>query len=243
MQRVSQFLIILTISLLVLAPAAASADFQWSGQIAPGKTVRVEGVNGNIRASSAVGGQVEVTAVKSGRDAEKVKIEAKEHDGGVTIEAIYPKSLTGNTQAAVSFEVRVPAGVRFAGQTVNGDIETAALDSEVDARTVNGAVRVANSRRLQAKTVNGSIMATIDNKLDHPLELETVNGRITVEVPASANADLQATTVNGNIKTDLPVTVKGVWGKRSMSGRLGVGGPILAMRTVNGKIEVRQAGQ
>jgi len=222
--------------------AATAADFDWSGQIATGKAIQIKGINGDITAEATESGKVEVTAVKSGKDADKVKVEASNNEGGVVVRAVYPKSTSENFDASVKFHVLVPSGVRFAGKTVNGDITATALKSEVEAVTVNGAVRVSTSQKAEAKSVNGAVFARIDDGgLRYPLELESVNGRITVDAPRGLNAKVEANTVHGDIRTDLPVEVKEKWGMHSMSGDVGSGGSKLAMRTVNGPIELRHA--
>ena len=173
-----------------------------------------------------------------------MKVEANETGSGVEVKAVYPRNVKGRFGRFGRFSrFRIPAGVRFDSTTVNGDVEAIALDNEIDAKTVNGSVRVSTSQAARAKTVNGRISATVDDRLSHPLELHSVNGRITVDAPAGIDADVEASTVHGGIKSDFPVTVKGKWGMHSMSGRLGEGGPKLAMKTVNGGIELCEAGQ
>ena len=69
-------------------------EFRWTGQIGRGKSVEIKGVNGGIRASLASGNQVEVLAHKRARrsNTADVFIEVVEHDGNVTICAVYPPS-------------------------------------------------------------------------------------------------------------------------------------------------------
>src|ERR1041385_8672560 len=68
---------------------------------------------------------------------------------------------THDNDVKVNFTVRVPAGVRFAGHTVNGEVEAANLAGDVDAQTVNGSIRVSTSGSAEASTVNGSITASM----------------------------------------------------------------------------------
>src|SRR2546430_9619764 len=88
---------------LALAPRAAAAqgEFHWNGKVAPGKSIEIKGVNGDVRAvASSGGGDVEVTAVKHARrsDPDDVKIEVVQHEDGVTICAVYPgDGRRGNT--------------------------------------------------------------------------------------------------------------------------------------------------
>ena len=118
--------------------------------------------------------EVEVLAGKHARrsDPQEVDIQVVEHDEGVTICAVYPSGsrhrsneckpgegggMSTRSDVTVDFEARVPSGVKFIGRTINGNIEAEPLLSEVEARTVNGTIRVSTAGYAQARTVNGSI--------------------------------------------------------------------------------------
>ncbi|HEY5906790.1 MAG TPA: DUF4097 family beta strand repeat-containing protein [Vicinamibacteria bacterium] len=248
------------LALVALPPLAASAeDFRWQGKVAAGKTVEIKGINGGIEARAASGSEVLVTATKRGRDREldEVKIEMIEHEGGVTVCAIYPSrkasrpnqclageghSSNSDNQVQVEFEVQVPRGVHFVGRTVNGGVEAVDLPADAFAYTVNGGVKVTAGGEVRAETVNGSIRASM-GRADgrEPLSFKTVNGGITVELPASVEADVHAETVNGGIETDFPLTVKGKWVGRRIDGQIGAGGRRLELATVNGSIALRKS--
>ena len=179
--------------------AQSSAPFRWQGHVIAGNTLEIKGVNGNIAASGAAGGQVEVVAEKDARksDPESVRIEVVEHGGGVTICAVYPtpdnadrpnecrpgdegRMQVRDNDVNVKFTVRVPAGVRFIGRTVNGSIKLnlpAGLSTEVKARTVNGDIStefpLTVVGRFSRKQLDGSIGGG-----GRTLELHTVNGGI-----------------------------------------------------------------
>ena len=124
------FLATIAIAALAAAPAYSwmdSTGFSWSGRLSNGQTIEVKGVNGDIIARKSDSGEVRVTADKKGRDADKVKVEIVEHDGGVTLCAVYPtppgadkpnecvpgkggRMNTRNTKASVRFNVDVPTG-------------------------------------------------------------------------------------------------------------------------------------
>lgn len=241
--------------------AAAQDEFHWSGRLAAGKTLEVRGVSGTVRAEPATGGEVVVDAVKRGRrsDPAEVRIEVVEHDGGVTICAVYPTprrarqdnecqpggghNSTDNNDVNVDWTVRVPAGVTFEGHNVNGDVEAIGLAGDVHASSVNGDVEVSTTGMAQATTVNGSIEVRMGRAdWTGTMEFTTVNGSITVEVPAGLSADVEASTVNGDIETDFPLTVQGRFNNRRLRGRVGDGGRTLEMESVNGSIRLRKAG-
>src|SRR6266508_1883921 len=174
-------------------PAAAQQEFRWHGRIAAGKSIEIKGVNGDVSAVAG-SGETEVTAVKRAKrsDPDDVKIEVVEHADGVTICAVYPSDgrrenscapgegghmNTRDNDVGVYFTVRVPAGVKFIGKTVNGEMEAANLASDVDAVTVNGDIvsdfPLTVTGRLGPRRVHGTIGSG-----GRELSLTTVNGSI-----------------------------------------------------------------
>lgn len=251
-------------------PAAAAAtvvsqdeDFTWKKRMTAGQTLEIKGVNGDVRAVLADGDEAEVTATKRARrsDPDDVEIKVVEHADGVTICAVYPTPRrsrqdnecapgdeghmnTEDNDVVVTFVVKVPRGVNYAGHTVNGEIRAAGLRSNVEVETVNGSIRVATTGRALASTVNGSIEASMGNAdWGEDVAFSTVNGEISLDLPAEVNAELRASTVNGDIVSDFPVTVRGRFGPRRVTGTLGRGGHELELETVNGSITLRKAAQ
>lgn len=241
------------------APAAAQQDFEWTGRIPAGQTIEIRGVNGDIRAMAATGDEVVVQADRRARrdDPMSVQIEVVEHAGGVTICAVYPtpagerrenecrpgggRNSTRRNDVRVDFVVRVPAGVRFEGASVNGDVEADGIEADVRASTVNGNVDVRTSGFAEASTVNGNLNLYLgSNRFTEDVEFETVNGSITIEMPEGLNADFRASTVNGSIDSDFPISVTGRINRRSIRGQIGAGGPELRVSTVNGSIRLRR---
>lgn len=233
--------------------------FHWRGRVARGQAVEIRGVNGDVEARHGAGDAVEVRAVKRGRrdDPSEVEVEVVEHDGGVTICAVYPTPPgkrpnecrpggghhhTGRNDVSVAFEVVVPAGVTFVGRTVNGDVEVTGLGGDVDASTVNGSVGISTTGTATAHTVNGSITARFGSAAwRDDLSFETVNGSITITMPDGVSTRVEASTVNGGIETDFPLTIQGRFGPRRLTGTIGEGGDReLRLRTVNGRIELRR---
>lgn len=235
-------------------------EFRWHEPLGAGRVIEIKGINGNVEASPASGGEVEVVAVKrAGRrgNPEDVRIEVVRHGEGVTICAVYPTpegrepntctpgagghSNVQNNEVSVNFTVRVPAGVRFTGKTVNGRVEAEGLSADVEARTVNGGVNVSTTGLARATTVNGSIRVVMGRAdWTDELEFKTVNGGIDLSVPASLSAQVQAKTVNGEISTDFPITVTGTFSRRRLSGTVGAGGRDLLLETINGSVQLRR---
>src|SRR5438876_7337953 len=202
------FLIVCALAVGAIATATAQ-DFNWHGRIAAGKRLEVKGVNGDVRAVLGSGAEAVVNARKHARrsDPDEVKIEVVESDEGITICAVYPtpprarrentcqpgdhwSSSTENNDVTVDFEVQVPAGIEFNGQTVNGEMSAEGLRGDVRASTVNGSVRVSTTGLAEASTVNGSVYAEMGRAdWTNDLEFSTVNGGITLTRPGKLGTD------------------------------------------------------
>ena len=256
---------IVTIFLAAAGIACATASienrsntFNWSGQLSRGQFVEIKAVNGNIRAESTDGSEVEVIAEKYGRrfDPSDVEIAVLDNGDGITVCAVYPRrhghsgdckpgksglSYIGANDVKVDFTVRIPSGVRFIGRTVTGGVQAVDLDSDVEAHTVNGKIDVSTSGTALADSVNGSIHALLrSTRWDGARSFSTINGSIQVELPGDINADLAASTVNGHITSLLPIIVRGHFMTHCVHGTLGSGGRELKISTVNGSITVAQ---
>ena len=254
---------IMTAAALCLAAfaTATAQDFNWHGRIAAGKRLEVKGVSGDVRAVLASGAEAVVNARKHARrsDPDDVEIKVVQSDEGVTICAVYPTpprareenscepgdrwhSSTDNNDVVVDFEVQVPAGVEFNGQTVNGEMSAEGLKGDVKASTVNGSVRVSTTGLAEASTVNGSVYAEMGRaNWNDELEFSTVNGGITLILPGKLDTELRASTVNGEIDSDYPLMITGKFGPRRLHGTIGAGGRTLNLSTVNGEIRLKKS--
>jgi hypothetical protein len=238
--------------------ASAQTDFNWRGPIGSGQTLEVRGVNGEVNATLSGSGDVEVSARKSANrsDPEQVRVAVVPHAGGILVCAVYPapagrepntcdpgpnhRSNSNNNDTVVRFDIKVPAGVRFVGKTVNGDITAESLNGDAEGHTVNGSVKVSTTGTAIAKTVNGSLDVSM-GRADFPdgAKFSAVNGGIVLRVPSHLNANLKASVENGSIESDFPITVTGTVGRRKLEGMIGSGGQELQISTVNGSIRLR----
>ncbi|MCA9738665.1 MAG: DUF4097 family beta strand repeat-containing protein [Gemmatimonadota bacterium] len=229
--------------------APEEAEFAWSGRLDQGDVVEVRGLNGKIRAQATDGSEVEVHAIKRSRsgDVSDVRVEVREHAGGITVCAVYDtwdgcddgnRRGGRNRDVQVEFDIQVPDGVRFSAASVNGGIEVEGGIDDVEASAVNGSVEIESEGSLRAESVNGSVRARLlGAALSGPVHVSTVNGAVELDLPDEANADLEATWVNGSFASDLPVTLQSK-GKRNARGLLGAGGERVEVETVNGRIRI-----
>lgn len=235
--------------------ACSAQDFTWNGTVAPGKALEIKGVNGSIHAEPATGAQIEVTAKKTARNSNPadVRVEVFPSENGITICAVYPgagnycgagdqggRNSTRDNDVQVDFTVKVPAGVKFIGRNVNGNVEARDLKGDVNVHTVNGGIEASASGLVEGHTVNGNVKVSMGTAPTRALEFHTVNGTIEVSMPRNAGAQMEARTVNGSINSDFPLQVQGEISRKKVNATLGNGGPALKLHTVNGSIRLKQ---
>jgi DUF4097 and DUF4098 domain-containing protein YvlB len=247
--------------LVASAPAGAKSTTSsdnvthWRGAMSADQSLSIKDVSGDIRAESATGDTAEITATKSGPDADHVQVVIHTTSEGVEACVVFDndRDACGHNRSShsihanVDFTVKVPRNVRLHAQTVNGSVEAEDLGANAWAHSVNGSVSVSTAGYAEARSVNGSVrvkMGRADWSGD--LELASVNGRVEATVPADFSADVRFSTLNGNVQSDFSYTVAegtrmgGAGGGTHIQAHIGSGGRTLRMQSVNGNIELRK---
>lgn len=235
-------------------PSGGTEEFDWSGVIAPGLTLEIKGISGDIKAAATNSNEADVHAIKSGsrNDPADVTIEVVQHAGGITICAVYPDvpgqepnvcrpgddghlSVRDN-DVEVTFEVMVPEGVTLQGSNVSGNIDAIGMRSDVFAVTVSGNIDIVTTGIAEAAAVSGFvdvIIGVADPGQD--LEFAAVSGSVTVQIPSNTNAFVRASTVSGSVTTEFPLGGT----SRNRSGDVGQGGPQISLSAVSGNVRLR----
>ncbi len=259
-RRLLPFSFAFALAALTAAPVQADVVFgssrtwEHSARVERGQTIWIHGVNGGIRAEATTGDQVIVEATIKGRtsDPRDVDIRVVPDSDGIAFCAIYPGSRSvcesgryempvKNNDVQVSFVVRVPAGVKLQASTVNGGIIVRGLDAPVRAVTVNGSCEIATTSSGEARTVNGSVRASLGRiAVTDALEFSTVNGSVTLHVEGPLDAEISARTVNGRVRSEFDVANSRRRGGRTLEGTIGRGGARIDMSCVNGSISLKR---
>jgi DUF4097 and DUF4098 domain-containing protein YvlB len=250
--------------MIATSPTLAQADrLEWTGRLERGQMLEIQGIEGDIRAELALGGEAEILARKTGDeiDFDQVDIRMVENKGGVTVCAVYSWWSQGKTacdirkkhderrgrekvRAGVDFVVRVPAGVELMARTVSGSVEAKGLQSRVDASTVDGSVTVSTSEVAQGSTVSGSLDVEMGSTDWKDLDFTTVSGDITLTLPADLHTKIEFESLSGELTSDFDVRLRGHDDDRlvgvRLKGTIGDGGRQLSFKTVDGDIRLRR---
>jgi DUF4097 and DUF4098 domain-containing protein YvlB len=217
--------------------------------------VEIKGITGNITVDATSSTMLDVSAVKRGRDDDPrdVRIEVVEHNGGVTICALYPdvpgqpanrcgpgsdaRISANNNDVEVTFTIAMPAGVDFSAEIVTGNVDVFDATGDVDVAAVTGNVQLGTTETATVAIVTGNITVDLlSADYDRDQSFAAVTGNVLVTVPAGANAAVELATVTGIIASDFALNAP-VPGRRG--GLIGTGGPDLVLATVTGNVDLR----
>lgn len=268
-----------------LAGPQDSTQFRWSEVLPAGSSLEVRGIIGGIQAGPAQGREVVVQATKqAGRHGSPGAIEIRvfREENKVVLCAIYPRQpwndngpeRAGETdpcEAArpwsndrqgndtrVDFMVQVPAGIRFIGQTVTGDVAVSGLrgaaegysiagnvtmrdvkGSVIDAASISGALRFldVDAPSVYGGTLSGdvSFAGVIHRQGDYDLLSHT--GEIAVEVPRNAGVSLEVWATEDDLHSVVPLS-RTSESRHRFAGRQGDGSARMALTTLNGEIHI-----
>ncbi len=236
---------------MILAPSAqafsgnnVSEEFHKTVPLSAAGRVLLENVNGNVEITGWDKNEVQIDAVKSARDQQRLdeaKIEVEGSGDAVNIRTRYPEGRTSDNPASVHYTLHVPAGAQLDKiSLVNGSLDVSHFRGEVNANLVNGKLKAHDlAGRAELSTVNGSSdvsYSTLANVSE--VKISAVNGSINLMLPASPNAEVSASTTNGNIKSDFPMQIESGFVGRRLKGMLGSGGTRIELSNVNGSTHI-----
>jgi Toastrack DUF4097 len=217
-------------------------SFASSGHITadPGRNGGVT-VRGWLRNDVLVRSRVDVWA-DTDADADALMRQIRVDASGGAISASGPSD-GGCRGWAVSYEIFVPRSSNVGVTAFNGSIGLSDVDGTIRVETTNGGIHLARvAGDVSGTTRNGGLQVELAGGVwkGRQLELNTRNGSVTLSMPEGYSAHVQADTVHGGIRSDFPVTVTGRIRLRNLDARLGSGGPLIHVSTVNGGISLKR---
>ncbi len=124
------------------------------------------------------------------------------------------------------------------GESSGGFIKIITCKGGVKLDASGGSIDVDNDGPITAKTIGGSVNATITGQLKADSVIEASGGDITVSLIPALAAKLDARSVGGEVKSDLPIISTANDNSESwkMLGVINSEGPLMTLRSVGGDI-------
>lgn len=178
-------------------------------------------------------------------------ISAEDLDGGGKISStngrIFLARDTGDyegrtSNATIEFE---ECSGNLMAQTTNGAVRGRLKSGAADVHSSNGSIDVTllnppDGKDIRATTTNGSVTLALAEYHANPITAESTNGGVTVRLPAGANAHVDAHTSVGTVNYDFTVNGSVSSSKHSLTGDLGMGGPLIDLRTTTGAVHIEK---
>jgi Toastrack DUF4097 len=261
MNRAYSRLIAVGVFVLLSAMVGAAQDFSKKYEVGAGGHITVHSVSGNVTITGYNGSAVLVTAVKEGRDRDRVEVEDLSSGDHVELRSRYPEHC--NCDASINFTVQVPQGVTYNFDKISsasGNIEIRNVAGDINGRSASGDVTVADVEgNIQASSASGNVRVTKatgtvnahsasgDVEVDLAgisgtgnMEFSSASGDVKVKAPADLDADVEMSCTSGNLKTDFALAVNEPehGAHRTAHGRLGSGSRSLRIRSASGSVSL-----
>ncbi len=158
-------------------------------------------------------------------------------------------------QLEYQFDVEVPVDTNLTLSTVNdGHIDVDGIFGVVNARNVNGAVRLSGLADCSlVESVNGPVRIKFSRAPQTTCDIETINGDVSLGLPDDTNLDLAFDLFNGRLRSDMevqPVTLPAKIEEQvsedstkfrieqPMGVRIGAGGTRFSVSSMNGDVRI-----
>ncbi|ASU82772.1 hypothetical protein CDO52_08235 [Nocardiopsis gilva YIM 90087] len=140
---------------------------------------------------------------------------------------IVAAGLTGKTQLrTASGDVTLDGlGGEVEVNTVSGKLAARDLEGSLHFNSVSGQVAVAGGRLadFSGKTASGQFLGDIDLAPSARVRLASISGGVTLRLPAETSAGVELRTATGNLDSAFSLDRRDLRGRRSMSGKIGIG--------------------
>jgi Putative adhesin len=206
-------------------------------------TFSVRVVNGNVSVEGSDGEGAEVKITKHGGSAQErtgARVMVAQTDEGLTF-----INAGGSSDVEVSYEVRVPRGLReLQIYTSKGDVKVSDFDGSVVANVQKGKAEFSGvTGQVKSNVIKGDTRVVYDKaEREGSQEFSVVKGNIEATLADGTDADVRAETTAGDIDADdaFGLSVEKRAAGRALSGRLGDGGRALRFKVTSGDIKLKK---
>ncbi len=207
-----------------------------------GTTVRIENPHGTVRTRPGnPGGIVLLANVQEHQGGPNARVHHERTEEGLRLWVELDEA--GEPHPQVDLGLRIPTDVEIEIETTDGLIEIKDHAASVRARSTSGAIRVAGSGPLRARSESGRVAVVFrDAPSARTSEVQTTSGEIVTWLPDSPDLLLQAAT-RGEITTDFSIDIdrepETQW--KSARARIGIGDAELVLSSEAAPIRILRA--
>jgi DUF4097 and DUF4098 domain-containing protein YvlB len=207
--------------------------------------VTVKSDNGRITLTNVEGsGVVNISSSFGSIDYQNGKgqsLVVKSNNGGLSLTGLtVQKGVSASSDFGAITLKQVAAG-SYDVSSKNGNVTLEGASGPIKADSDFGRISISQATRatLDVQTKNGNIL--FDGSLgDGPHSITTDFGAVTVRLPAEAALNVDLKTNLGSINSDFDIAMNGSVKDKNWVGKIGSGGPALAVQSNNGNITIEK---
>lgn len=212
--------------------------------LAPGAEVRVSDISGPVVVETTGGGEAEIHVVRSARSREELerrKILIEQTASGLSISTARDSMRRGsNVRQQVT--LRVPRHINLAISDVAGQVRVGDVDGTLRVSDVAGRLEVGSvTGSPHISDIAGSVTVAVVSVGEQGIHITDVAGRVELTISQAVDADILVEDISGPINMEVPAVALGKISPDRFEGRLGNGGPQIAINDVAGPVTVRGA--
>jgi hypothetical protein len=244
-----------------LRPASAATVGDWNSHdedfgerseinqtftLAPGASVRVNDIAGPVEVTTWDGETAEVHVVQSARtradlERKKILVENTPSSLAVFTEPRRDGDRWNRVQVRQRVTLKVPRRVNLTINDVAGRVNVGQIDGTIQINDIAGPVDVVlvnGSPRIH--DIAGPVTLSVGEIGADGLRINDIAGPVEVTIARDTNADVQIMDIAGRISVDVPgVTVLGKVSPENFNGKIGGGGPAIAINDIAGSVTIR----
>jgi DUF4097 and DUF4098 domain-containing protein YvlB len=197
-----------------------------------GGGIDVSGLHGTVEVQTS-GGDLKFAGIEGA-------IDGHTSGGNIRAEGCTEKLLAQTSGGSIV--IKNYTGPSATADTLGGNIEATDCGGKLQAKTSGGNITIGNftGAGVFADTTGGTVSFDLAKQPEDQCVLRSSGGNINVRLVENVAMNVNATTDGGNVNTEVPVvsTVQGKVKEGHIEGKINGGGPMLALRTSGGNIEI-----
>ncbi|MDQ3908605.1 MAG: hypothetical protein M3268_09725 [Acidobacteriota bacterium] len=215
--------------------------------LAPGASVEINSVSGNLTVETAEVSEAQVEIVRTARTREDLrcrqfKIEAD--TSRLHIDGNDDRRECRNVQVRQTVNMRVPRRISFSANSVAGRVRVGEIDGAVGLSSIAGNATVAlASGEATFSSIAGNVTVNLSRLGSGGVRMNSVAGNIDVGLPVGANADFTVRSITGEVIADTPDVFVRKVSSDSFEGRVGAGGAEMIFNSIAGNVRFHRAGE
>jgi DUF4097 and DUF4098 domain-containing protein YvlB len=210
-----------------------------------GSSVEINDISGPVKVETSDGNTAEVHVVSSAPDREELaKRRAVVEQTGSTLRIYTPENRDHrwhNVHVRQSVTVRIPISSSLKVNDVAGSVTVGRIDGDLRVNDVAGRLEVESAGGSpHISDIAGPVTLTLSRLSAEGIHLSDIAGRLELRIAGNVDADVSVDDIAGSVDVDMPnVTLLGKKSRDSFHGKIGNGGPQIAVSDIAGSVTIR----